>query len=381
MYNWQQKDWKNFTYNLEFIEDKLLLFSQKTGYLQGIIKSLAEEHYIQTLQDILVAEAIKTSEIEGEYISRKDVLSSIKNNLGVTQKEQIRDVHAKGIANMVTEVRKTFKETLTQKALFMWHTMIFPTATKIAVGKWRSHLEPMQIVSGAMEREKVHFEAPPSKQAPEEMKSFIHWFNNSAPRGNSYIKYAPLRAAIAHLYFETIHPFEDGNGRIGRAIAEKALFQTMDYPLLISLSTTIEAERNSYYEALKEAQKGNEITPWILFFTEVILKSLTESEKLIAFTLQKTKLFDKYKNQLNERQLKVLNRMLQEGYKGFEGGMTAKKYMRIAQISKATATRDLQKLHQMGVFTIYGNGRNTSYQIQWKVINKPRGRAPRNSFD
>ena len=169
---------------MEFIEDKLLLFIQKTGYIQGIIKSLAEEHYIQTLQDILVAEAIKTSEIEGEYISRKDVLSSIKNNLGVTQKEQIRDVHAKGIANMVTEVKKTFKETLTQKALFMWHTMIFPTATKIAVGKWRSHLEPIQIVYGAMGREIVHFEAPPSKQVAEEMKSFIHWFNNSALRGN-----------------------------------------------------------------------------------------------------------------------------------------------------------------------------------------------------
>jgi len=366
MYNWQQKDWKQFSYQIEAIEDALFLFTEKLGYMQGVLKSLPKEHHLQTLQDILVTEAIKTSEIEGEYLSRKDVLSSIKNNLGIVEKkEYVRDVHAKGIATMITSARKTFKEPLTQEMLFKWHQMIFPTATKIAVGNWRKHSEPMQVISGTVGKEKVHFEAPPSKQVPKEMKSFITWFNNTAPNGRSPIKYAPVRAAIAHLYFETIHPFEDGNGRIGRTVAEKALLQTVDTPLLISLSSTIEAEKNLYYEALKEGQRSNVVTNWIIYFVNVVLQSQTESEKLINFTLQKTKLFDTYKELLNKRQIKIVNRMLREGYKGFEGGMTAKKYMSIAKTSKPTATRDLQKLLELGIFEVSGRGRNTSYQIRF----------------
>lgn len=366
MYNWQQQDWTQFSYQINELEDKLYAFREKIGYLQGILKLLPEKYHTQTLQDILVAEAIKTSEIEGEYLSRKDVLSSIKNNLGITEKkEEVRDVHAKGIANMVTNARATFQQPLTKEMLFEWHEMIFPTATKITVGQWRNHSEPMQVVSGAMGKEKVHFEAPPSKQVPKEMEVFITWFNDTAPNGKNPIKHAPIRSAIAHLYFETIHPFEDGNGRIGRTIAEKALLQTLNIPLLISLSHSIESEKNLYYDALKEGQKSNHITSWILYFVDVILKSQTHSEELIHFILQKTKLFDTYKDQLNERQTKVINRMLKEGAKGFEGGMTAKKYMSIAKTSKPTATRDLQKLLQLGVFVVSGTGRNTSYQIQF----------------
>lgn len=366
MYNWQQKDWTQFSYQIEAVENALYAFTEKIGYMQGVLKLLPKEYHQQTLQDILVAEAIKTSEIEGEYLSRKDVLSSIKNNLGIVQKkEQVRDVHAKGIASMITSARKTFKKPLSKEMLFEWHEMIFPTATKIAVGTWRSHSEPMQVISGSIGKEKVHFEAPPSAQVPKEMDAFITWFNDTAPNGKTPIKYAPVRAAIAHLYFETIHPFEDGNGRIGRTIAEKALLQTVNTPLLISLSSTIEAEKNLYYNALKEGQRSNTITKWIVYFVNVVLLSQIESEKLINFTLQKTKFFDTYKDQLNERQIKVVNRMLKEGHKGFEGGMTAKKYMSIAKTSKPTATRDLQKLLELGVFKVYGSGRSTSYQIQF----------------
>ncbi|MDO7172627.1 Fic family protein [Mariniflexile sp. AS56] len=168
---------------------------------------------------------------------------------------------------------------------------------------------------------------------------------------------------ISHLYFETIHPFEDGNGRIGRSIAEKALSQSVGYPLLLSLSATIEAKKKEYYNALKQGQSSNEITPWLEYFIDVILKSQDESESLIHFTLRKAKLFDHYESKLNERQLKAIKRMLEEGPKGFEGGMTAKKYMRITQTSKPTATRDLQKLVELKIFGVEGDGRSTSYQI------------------
>lgn len=218
-----------------------------------------------------------------------------------------------------------------------------------------------------MEKETIHFEAPLSKQVAQEMTTFIKWFNNTAPKGSNEIKHAPIRSAIAHLYFVTIHPFEDGNGRIGRAIAEKALLQTLNFPLLISISSALEANRKGYYEALKLGQSSNEITPWLTYFIEIIINAQENSEALIHFTLQKTKLFDTYKEQLNSRQIKVLKRMLQEGTKGFDGGMTAKKYMRITQTSKSTATRDMQQLKTLGIFESFGEGRSTAYQIKFSV--------------
>jgi len=241
--------------------------------------------------------------------------------------------------------------------------MVFPTTTALNVGKWRIHTEPMQVVSGRIDKPTVHFEAPPSKYVPLEMVNFITWFNTTAPNSLKPIIHAPIRSAISHLYFETIHPFEDGNGRIGRAIAEKALSQTVGYPVLLSLSSAIDANKKNYYNALKEAQQSNEITPWLNYFLTIILSAQDASEALIDFTLKKTKLFDRYQNHLNERQLKAIKRMLQEGTKGFKGGMTAKKYMRITQTSKPTATRDLHKLLALGVFKVEGDGRSTSYQI------------------
>jgi Fic family protein len=174
-----------------------------------------------------------------------------------------------------------------------------------------------------------------------------------------------VRSAIAHLYFETIHPFEDGNGRIGRAIAEKALSQTIGRPVMLSLSRAIEADKNAYYTALETAQRSNEITPWVTYFIRRTLDAQMEAESQIEFTLKKTKFFDRYKGQLNERQVKVVRRMLEEGPKGFEGGMNARKYMGITKTSKATATRDLQQLLETGAFKLAGKagGRSTGYQV------------------
>jgi len=365
-YNWQQSDWTEFKYDFKKLEKYLYLFSEKIGLSKGSLNALSKKHKSQTLIEILVSEAIKTSEIEGEFLSRKDVMSSIKNNLGLSSDtSNVRDINAKGMANLVTEVRNNYQLPLDENVMFNWHKMIFSSKTRVTVGRWRIYNEPMQVISGRYGKEIVHFEAPPSIQVQKEIKSFIEWFNSTAPNGLNEIKFAPIRCAIAHLYFETIHPFEDGNGRVGRAIAEKALLQSVGYPLLLSLSVAIESDRIGYYEALKTAQRSNTITEWLIYFMKIILKALDHSVELINFTLQKAKLFDHYNSELNERQTKVLKRMLIDGPNQFEGGMTAKKYMGITKTSKATATRDIQKLNELGVFKLIGGGRSTAYIIQF----------------
>lgn len=367
MYNWQQKDWPNFTYNLHALEDDLFLFAEKTGHISGVLKALPEATQVEAIIDTLVAEAVKTSEIEGEYVSRKDVLSSIRKNLGiVTAPEFIIDKMAVGIAELMIDVRKSFEEALTEEKMFDWHRMLLPERRNMNVGTWRSHHEPMQVVSGAIGKEKVHFEAPPSHRVPDEMQQFLDWFNETAPGGARNIRHAPVRAAVAHLYFETIHPFEDGNGRIGRAIAEKALSQGIGRPVLISLSRTIEANRKAYYDALQKAQTSNEITNWLHYFVKTIVLAQTESERQIEFTLKKVKFFDQFKLQFSERQSKVIKRILEEGPQGFAGGINASKYGSITKVSKATATRDLQQLLEMGAIAYFGSGggRSTGYEVK-----------------
>jgi Fic family protein len=221
----------------------------------------------------------------------------------------------------------------------------------------------MRVISGPMGKTKIHFEAPPSSRVPKEMTRFIEWFNNTHPKGKEPLKYPPIRSAIAHLYFETIHPFEDGNGRVGRALAEKALSQGVGHPVLISLSTLIETNKKAYYDALKEAQGSNEITPWIICFVKTIIEAHIHAEKQIEFTLNKAKFFDRFKGQLNDRQLKVIQRMLKEGIQGFKGGMSTKNYIAITSTSKATATRDLQDLTEKEIFISKGGGRSTRYEI------------------
>lgn len=358
-YNWQQKDWPNFQYETAQIEELLYDFSQRTGKIGGVLETFSEHEQSETMINLMVSEAIKTSEIEGEYLSRKDVMSSIRRNLGLNPELPVsKDKRVEGISELMLAIRKDYKSKLSKNILFDWHTKLMKGSQAIAIGAWRSHSEPMQIVSGAIGKETVHFEAPPSKAVPAEMKKFIAWFNDSRDK----IKKPIIRSAIAHLYFETIHPFEDGNGRIGRAIAEKALSQSMGRPVLFSLSKSIEANKKEYYNALKKGQRSNELTEWVSYFVKTVLEAQIEAEREIEFTLKKTKFFDKNHGNLNERQLKVINRMLEEGYQGFEGGMTARKYISISSTSKATATRDLQDLVQKGIFKSINAGRSTRYE-------------------
>ena len=366
IYNWQQNDWPNFTYKISGLENELFAIAEKAGRITGKWEALPKDTQQEAVINMMVAEAIKTSEIEGEYLSRSDVLSSIRNNLGIQgQTEKIRDRRAAGVAELMIDVRKTYDQPLTKEKLFSWHTMLLKGNKRVTVGEWRDHKEPMQIVSGAMGKEVVHYEAPPSSRVPQEMKRFITWFNTSAREGSIGIRQAPVRSAIAHLYFETIHPFEDGNGRIGRAIAEKAFSQEIGRPALLSLSDAIDSNKKDYYDALKKAQRSNEISGWINYFVKTVLDAQLRAEEGIDFTLQKTKFFDRYKDQLNDRQLKVINRMLEEGPEGFEGGMNARKYIGITKTSKATATRDMQQLLEIGAFKRLGNagGRSTRYML------------------
>lgn len=364
-FNWQQADWPNFRYDLSGTQETLMLLAEKFGHVSGLVKGLPENLQTETVINLMLSEALKTSEIEGELLSRHDVMSSIRNQLGLNiPSEQVRDKRASGIAELMFDARKTYGIPLTKEKLFQRHTMLFSqTASHLTVGSWRAHEEPMQIVSGPIGKTKIHFEAPPSSRVPHEMETFITWFNASAPNGENCIKLPVIRSAIAHLYFESIHPFEDGNGRIGRSLAEKALSQSLGYPALLSLSSTIEKNKKDYYAALEESQRSNEITAWVYYFANLTLAAQTESEIQIEFVLRKSKFFDRFVSTLNERQTKVINRMLDEGPQGFEGGMTAKKYIAITGVSKATATRDLQDLFENGVLKQTGGGRSTRYEV------------------
>ncbi|HRI38758.1 MAG TPA: Fic family protein [Nitrospira sp.] len=363
-YNWQQDDWPIFQYELSGLEDILLSFAERTGHISGLTKGLSAEAQTEAAIDLMAIEALKTSAIEGELFSRRDVLSSIRRNLGLTQDAPTGDKRAIGVATLMTDVRQSFAAPLSQEKLFEWHRMVMTGHRRVQAGQWRTHTEAMQVISGPVGHETVHFEAPPSSLVPQEMARFIEWFNETSPSGTREIKKAVVRSAIAHLYFESIHPFEDGNGRIGRALSEKALSQWLGRPALLSLSRAIEAKRNEYYDALKQAQQSNEITPWINWFATITLDAQIYAEEHIDFTLRKTRLFDRFKDQLNNRQLQILRRMLEEGPKGFEGGMSAKKYMAMTGASKATATRDLQDLAEKGIFVPTGGGRSTHYQIK-----------------
>jgi Fic family protein len=311
----------------------------------------------------MISEAVKTSEIEGEFFSRQDVMSSIKKNLGFGDVfGQIKDKNAQGVGKLMVTVRNSYSEKLTESIIKEWHAILMEYSKRVNPGEYRSGVEPMQIVSGAFGKEIIHFEAPPSNQVPFEMENFIKWYNDFEVKSTD-IKNVLIKTSISHLYFESIHPFEDGNGRIGRAIAEKCLSESLNRPVLMSISSTIEKDKNRYYQSLKQAQKKLEITDWILYFSTLILESQKNAKQTVLYTLSKTKFIDQFKNQMNVRQIKAVLKMFENGVAGFEGGMTAIKYVSITKTSRATATRDLQDLTEKSILNPRGEGRNRCYDL------------------
>ncbi|MDK1020587.1 MAG: Fic family protein [Candidatus Hydrogenedentes bacterium] len=363
-YIWQREEWPNFTWDTDAVDQNAYAYALEAGSLVGEVKHLSEGEKTDALIDLMVSEAVKTSQIEGENFDREDVRSSIRNQLGLNATpETVRDPKANGVAALMISVRDHFADPLSEDRLYEWQDQIIVgryERGKMDVGKWRSNPEPMQIVSGAIGKEKVHYEAPPSSRVAAEMTRFIEWFN-----GSQNMKGA-VRAGVAHLYFECIHPFSDGNGRVGRAISEIALSQELVHPALLSLSTTIQGRRQEYYDALSRASLGSlDVTEWLVWFTGLVLESQNQAKEQIAYVLSKARFWDTYADKLNERQTKILSRMFREGLDGFKGGMSAQKYTKMTNCSKATATRDLSELLKLGAIRkLEGGGRSTRYDIQ-----------------
>lgn len=361
-YNWQQSDWAKFIFDDSVIDSLCMDFALEIGEIKGLVDSLSTDIQQETILQFMISEAIKTSEIEGEFFSRQDVMSSIKKNIGVGNFDKIRDKNAQGIGKLMVTVRNSYAEKLTESTIKEWHAILMEFYKRINSGEYRSGTESMQIISGSYGKEIVHFEAPPSNQVPVEMHNFINWYNAFEVKPTD-IKRALIKTSISHLYFESIHPFEDGNGRIGRAIAEKCLSESLNRPVLMSISSTIEQNKKQYYESLKQAQRTLEITDWILYFSTLILESQKNAKQTVLFTLNKTKFLDRFKNVMNERQTKAILKMFENGVAGFQGGMTAIKYVSITKTSRATATRDLQDLTEKNILIPKGEGRNRSYDL------------------
>lgn len=362
-WNWQQSDWPNFRWDDSVLTAMEASFLQQGGILIGSVKHLDEEDRAAVTIDIMTGEALKTSEIEGELLNRDSVQSSLRRQFGLDAGQHRIPPAERGMAEMMVALYRDFAAPLDDETLFGWHRMIIADRHDIhSIGRYREHEDAMQVVSGLLHRPKVHFEAPPSAAVPGEMQGFLDWFAATAPDGRHPLG-SLTRAGIAHLYFVSIHPFEDGNGRIARAIAEKALSQALGQPSLIALAATIQRERAAYYDALEATNKGNEITGWLRYFAQTVIDAQAHSLALIDLLLAKTKFYDRYRDRLNERQLKALARMFREGLEGFRGGLSAANYITITGTSRATATRDLQELVSMGALTQSGVLKSTRYQL------------------
>jgi Fic family protein len=369
-WNWLQENWPNFTFNKEALKELEYQFSKKSGLLLGVLKHINDNSKDDLLVDILSNEAVKTSEIEGEYLNRESVQSSIKKNLGLVADTRKVKPSEFGISEMIVDLYKNYNTTFSHQQLFEWHKMITNGRRDLKnIGSYRTHIAPMQVVSERIDRPKVHFEAPPSIQVPSEMEQFIIWFNAVHLKGNELDLFPLVKAGIAHLYFVSIHPFEDGNGRIGRAIAEKSIAISLNRPTLILLSSRIEEKRKDYYSLLESNNKSLEITDWLLYFGKTILEAQENTLKRIDFIIEKTKFFENHLNKLNERQLVVIKRLFKAGYTGFIGGLSADNYKKIAKTSPSTATRDLNDLVKKQLLIKTGTLKSSRYSLNIKNNN------------
>lgn len=362
-WNWQQEEWPAFTYDREALAQYETRFLHEAGVIRGAVKHLTEDNKIRLTVDLISDEAITTSEIEGEILNRDSVQSSMRRNFGLESDHRKIPPAEQGIAAMMIDLYRHYDSPLSEQQLFTWHEMLAQGRKDLKyIGVYRKGLNPMQVVSGPIGNPRVHFEAPLANTIKTEMNQFLSWFNQSSPNGPQPLPVL-TRAGIAHLYFVSIHPFEDGNGRIGRALSEKSLSQCLGHPTLIALSHTISKNRPAYYRALEENSQQLKITGWLVYFARTILEAQRYTQRFIDFLIEKTKLYDRLRGQLNPRQEKVLARMFREGLEGFKGGLSADNYLKITGASRATATRDLQDLVEKGAFRKTGELKHTRYWL------------------
>jgi Fic family protein len=355
--------WPRFHWNSDGLAKQLAAVRLRQGRLIGRMQALGFRQQEEAVLATLTEDVVKSSEIEGEILERQQVRSSIARRLGMeigALSPADRDVE--GVVEMVLDATQNYASRLTEERLFGWHAALFPTGrsgmSRIVVGAWRDDESgPMQVVSGSAGREKVHYEAPAAGRLAAEMKAFLNWFNaddNTDP---------VIRAALAHLWFVTIHPFADGNGRIARAIADMSLARSEDSSQrFYSMSAQIRLERKTYYDMLEATQKsGLEITPWLEWFVGCLDRAFDGAEKTLAAVFRKADFWKKHEAaKINERQRDILNRLLDE----FEGKLTSSKWALIEKCSPDTALRDIQDLVEQGILAKdEGGGRSTSYSL------------------
>jgi Fic family protein len=362
-WNWQKPDWPHFSWDRARLEEAEGRFLLEAGVFVGTMKHLGTDDRELLTVEAMSSEALTTSEIEGEILDRASVQSSLRKQLGLTSDNRRVGRAEQGIAQMMVDLYRRFAEPLSDETLFAWHRMLVQGRRDLKeIGRYRTNEEVMQVVSGAVYAPRIHFEAPPSLALPGEMARFVNWFNRTAPDGDDPLP-SLTRAGVAHLYLVSIHPFEDGNGRIARAIAEKALAQSLRQPTLTALAATILARRKAYYEALEAANKDNEITPWLCWFAATAVEAQRRTVALVDFLVYKTRLLDRLRGHINSRQEKALLRMLHEGPEGFKGGLSARNYATITAASPATTTRDLADLVAKGALVRAGERRHARYQL------------------
>ncbi len=362
-WNWQLPHWPDFRYDAAAIASYEQRFLLSSGEILGAVHHVSAADRDQLRIELLSDEAMQTSAIEGEMLDRLSVQSSLRRHMGLDPDTYPAKPREQGVAEMMVDVYSTYASPLADETLFRWHGMLLSHDQRLdAIGAYRRHEDAMQIVSGRIDRPTVHFEAPPSAQVPNEMARYIAWFNETAPNGAGAIP--PLiRAGLSHLYFESIHPFEDGNGRLGRALAEKALAQNLGQPSLIALAFTIERDRKAYYDQLEQHQKAEDITGWLVWFAQMVLTAQQVTLDRVSFFIAKGHFYDRHRDHLNDRQAKVIARLFEAGPAGFKGGLSAENYLSITGTSRATATRDLQDLVEQGALLRSGELRHTRYRL------------------
>ncbi len=369
-YVWLHPDWTSkLRWNGDQVLAPLASARRRQGEILGKATGLGFDLGLEARATTLTDDAVMTAAIEGEALDPRSVRSSVARRLGLpTAGLPPTDRHVDGLVEMIIDATGNFDSPLTEKRLKGWNAALFPTGysgiRRIRAGSWRTGHEPMRVVSGPEGRERVHFEAPPAANVPEEMRRFLRWHEKQA-----WPEEGVLRAGLAHFWFVTIHPFEDGNGRIARAVTDMNLARDEKTGLrLYSMSTQIRSERDAYYDILESAQRGDgDITGWLVWFAGCLERAMAAAECRLELVLDRARFWQDHSEvDLNPRQRKVVNRLLEARPAGFEGGLTNRKYVNLTKTSRATAQREIADLVGKGILVKGpGGGRSASYDLAW----------------
>ncbi len=364
MWNRQTPNRPLFRYDAASLEPYERQFLLTSGEILGAAHHLTASDRDQLRIDLLSEAAMKASAIEGEMLDQLSVQSSLRKFLGLAPDGYPSKPREQGASEMMMDVCSRYSEPLSHDTLFRWHDMLLSHNRQLdSIGTYRSYEDATQTVSGGVGRPRVQFEAPPSHLVLAEMDKFITWFNRTAPDGPEPLR-ALARTGLSYLSFEIIHPFEVGNGQLGRALVEKSLAQCIGQPSLIALAFTIEQERKAFNDQLEHHQKSLDVTPWLMWFAEAVLAAQQTTLERIGFFISKTHFYQRHRDQFNARQNKVIGQLFKAGPNGFKGGLSAENYLSITGTSRATATRDLHDLVKKGALIRTGELRYTRYWLK-----------------